>query len=362
MRASPPTTATRVTNGGTRPHELGGPAAGEDPGVGVGILDDEAERVGAFLDAMAASSGWVIPQILTLTATPVSGGQPTSARARIASAGSGAWRMEVPTRTASAPAARARRASSGPAMALSERSTLPGGSSGDEPFGEADVAVVDLADLDVAVVDAEDVGPQPEVDHSADVLVVVDLDEGLEAPLPGGGVEPGQRLVVEHADGEEDGVGPGLDRLVEVALRSAVKSLRRMGTRTSGRIARTMSSVAAEVGSGRSPPTGRRWRVAAMTAARSSGARPRRRSPSLGERTLISDRTGMSPFGLAAADRRRQAAGVAGVGAGRAHPPAGAMACDASANSASLRLAAPESMFSWARRRPSSGLLAAPAT
>ena len=33
-----------------QPHELGGPPAGQDPGVGVGILDDEPERVGALLD------------------------------------------------------------------------------------------------------------------------------------------------------------------------------------------------------------------------------------------------------------------------------------------------------------------------
>ena len=132
-----------------------------------------------------------------------------------------------------------------------------------------------------------------------------------------------------------------------------------MGTGTSGRIVRMMSV---------SPP---KWirsvttdrpamGVAAMTAARSAGARPRRRSPSLGERTLISDRTGMTP---SAWRRRIDAARLRGIGVGRRHALAGgAMACDASTNSASLRLAAPESMFSWARRMPSSGLLAAPAT
>ena len=61
-------------------------------------------------------------------------------------------------------------------------------------------------------------GTQAEVGDPGDLLVVVDLDEGLEPPLVGGGVEADQRLVVEEADGEEDGVGPAVDRLVEVAL------------------------------------------------------------------------------------------------------------------------------------------------
>src|SRR3712207_8578173 len=46
----------------------------------------------------------------------------------------------------------------------------------------------------------------------------VNLDEGFEAALVGGGVKAGQRLVVEEADGEQNGVGAAVDGLVEVAF------------------------------------------------------------------------------------------------------------------------------------------------
>src|SRR5260221_365351 len=45
----------------------------------------------------------------------------------MASAGSAAWRIDVPTRMTSAPAARARRASAGARIELSDSSPTPGG-------------------------------------------------------------------------------------------------------------------------------------------------------------------------------------------------------------------------------------------
>src|SRR5581483_1456555 len=79
--------------------------------------------------------------------------------------------------------------------------------------------------------------------------------------------------------------------------------------------------------------------------------------PLLGRAHLDLRQDGQEPLALAAPDRRRQAA-AGGFG----HLPVGAIRWEASTRSASLRLAAPESRFSLAIRRPSSGLLAAPAT
>ena len=203
-----------------RPHELGRPAAGEDPGVGVGVLDDEAEGVGAFLDGhggvvFVGDPADLDPDGHPALASPASRcrsgpGSPRPGR------GPGGWTCRRGRRRRRRPGPGGRRR--GPEMALSESSTLPGGRLGTSRSvrltSPSSVSPIWMSRLFTPSTS----GRRPRSTTRAIVLVVVDLDEGLEPPLVGGGVEAGQRLVVEEADGEEDGVGPGVDRLVEVAL------------------------------------------------------------------------------------------------------------------------------------------------
>src|SRR5687767_2657313 len=220
-RALPPTIATRVTNGGTIRISSAARFRDRIQGLASGYSTTKPRASAPSSTAMARSSGWVIPQILTLTVTGVSGGSAGPAHGdqrpdRLGRVGGledgGADQDGIGAGLPRPPGV-----VGAPDGALGQQQRA-GGQRRCQPFGDADVAVVDLADEDVAVVDAEQVGPQAEVGDAGDVLVVVDFDEGLEAPLPGGGVEAGQSFVVEHADRDQDDVGARGDGLVEAGL------------------------------------------------------------------------------------------------------------------------------------------------
>ena len=105
----------------------------------------------------------------------------------------------MPTSTASAPASRARRASSGPAIALSLSTSQPFGHELHQVLGERHVAVVDLPHDDVAVVDAEDVGLELLHTYPLELAGVVHLDERLETELLGRVVQVGEHVLADHA-------------------------------------------------------------------------------------------------------------------------------------------------------------------
>src|SRR5687767_1059900 len=221
VRASPPTIATLVTNGGTRRMSSAARWRLRIQGLASGYSTTKPRASAPSSTAMARSSAWVIPQILTLTVTGVSGGSAGPAHGdqrpdhlgRVGGLEDGGADQDG----IGAGLPRPPGVVGAPDGALGQQQRA-GGQRRCQPFGDADVAVVDLADEDVAVVDAEQVGPQAEVGDAGDVLVVVDFDEGLEAPLPGGGVEAGQSFVVEHADRDQDDVGARGDGLVEAGL------------------------------------------------------------------------------------------------------------------------------------------------
>ena len=122
--------------------------------------------------------------------------------------GSPSFTSASPTSTARAPSATNRFTSCGPVMPDSATSTRSSGSQRREP---AERVVVDLERLQVAGVDADELGAER---HRALGLgLVVDLDQRGEAELAGLVVEAARAVVVERGDDQQRQVGAGGARL-----------------------------------------------------------------------------------------------------------------------------------------------------
>ncbi len=136
----------------------------------------------------------------------------TPVMARTAASGSPSLTSASPTSTARAPSATYRLTSTGPKMPDSATFTRSSGIEGRQP---AEGVLVDLEGLEVAGVDADQLGA--ERDGALGLGLVVHLDQHRQAELAGQVVQAAQPVVVEGGHDEQHQVGaggPGLEHLV----------------------------------------------------------------------------------------------------------------------------------------------------